>query len=199
MQTLTFFEDDKSRNQVNDCIITSDKTLVKHINCKTKPQSIEWGHAFVQETEEVSTNAVSKKIHGDCILGCSESDFVVFLEQIDDTKQVSGKTQHEMFVSPRQRSSRQGQLYPIVLGSLQSPTLRSGFDPEQLPHFVTDTELHAGVNQWMNSQATDFYREGIEKFKNGRTNVYDDERIGRPSIEIDEIVSKVDEKTKEEC
>lgn len=29
--------------------------------------------------------------------------------------------------------------------------------------FDTDAELHAGVNQWLKSQAADFYRDGIEK------------------------------------
>jgi len=29
--------------------------------------------------------------------------------------------------------------------------------------FDTDEELHSGVNQWLKSQAADFYREGIEK------------------------------------
>ncbi|KAG8292957.1 hypothetical protein J6590_028710 [Homalodisca vitripennis] len=42
-------------------------------------------------------------------------------------------------------------------------------------------------------------RQWCMRFKNGRTNVHDDEQSGWPSIVTDEIVSKVDEKFEEDC
>ncbi|GFX40649.1 HTH_48 domain-containing protein [Trichonephila clavipes] len=40
-------------------------------------------------------------------------------------------------------------------------------------------------------------RKWCIQFKNGRTNVHDEEKSGRPSIVTDELVAKVDEKISE--
>uniref|UniRef100_A0A670YBV0 Mos1 transposase HTH domain-containing protein n=1 Tax=Pseudonaja textilis TaxID=8673 RepID=A0A670YBV0_PSETE len=42
-------------------------------------------------------------------------------------------------------------------------------------------------------------RQWCIKFKNGQTNVHDEQRSGRPSIVIDELVAKVDDKICENC
>lgn len=52
--------------------------------------------------------------------------------------------------------------------------------------YGNDVITEGGVRQW------------CIRLKNGRTNVHDEERSGRPSIVTDEIVSKVDEKIKED-
>ena len=40
-------------------------------------------------------------------------------------------------------------------------------------------------------------RKWCIRFKNGRTNVHDEERSGRPSIVTDDLLAKVDEKIRE--
>ena len=49
-------------------------------------------------------------------------------------------------------------------------------------------------NEVMNESSV---RKWCIRFKNGRTNVHDEERSGRPSIVTDDLLAKVDEKIRE--
>lgn len=68
---LTFLDAYNRRGDaLLDCIVTGDETWVKHVNCETKLQSMEWGHtSSPKKTKKMFANLVSKKDYGDRLLG----------------------------------------------------------------------------------------------------------------------------------
>jgi len=77
--SLTFLEAyEKDVDSLLDRFVTGDESWVKHVTRETKKQPMFWGHKFSQKTKEMFANFVSKKDHGDRILGhggCASGGF----------------------------------------------------------------------------------------------------------------------------
>lgn len=196
---LTFLEDyDKSGNHVIDRIVTGDETWVKHVNCETKRQSMEWGHTHSPKKPRKCLQTLSaRKIMATVFWDAQGVILVDFLER---GQTINSERYCETLKKLRRaiQNKRRGKLSEKVLffhdnarphTANRTQTLLDGFGWEVFNHppyspdlapsdyhlfpamktwlatqrFDTDAELHAGVNQWLNSQAVDFYRDGIEK------------------------------------
>ncbi|GFS52518.1 histone-lysine N-methyltransferase SETMAR [Trichonephila clavipes] len=155
---LTYLEAyDRHGDSLLDRIVTGDETWVKHVDCETKLQSMQWGHTSSPKRPRKclqTLRAVQNKRRGKL------ASKILFLHDnarphmANCTQELLNSFKWEVFPYPPYSPD----LAPSDLHLF--PKMKNWLVTKR---FEDDKELRVRVTEWLRSQAAQFYDKGISK------------------------------------